>query len=168
MPDFVSVILRCFLAGSLFLGMVLRFIPTAVLFGIFLYMGIASLGGIQLFDRMVLLLTPTKHHPVELGYVRFVSVPCRADTSTHPSYIVILPALITYASTPYTRHSFQVPYCLTPRLLSSDYSITVYETVTLCNTLTVHGLDHEWDSNVCEKKTGYKSFTFFTQWSDEM
>lgn len=58
----------------MFLGMVLRYIPTAVLFGVFLYMGIASLGGIQLYQRMILLLTPTKHHPLDLGYVRFVSM----------------------------------------------------------------------------------------------
>lgn len=57
----------------MFLGVVLRYIPTAVLFGVFLYMGVASLGGIQLFDRIILLITPTKHHPVDIGYVRYVS-----------------------------------------------------------------------------------------------
>ena len=62
-----------YLAVSMFLGVVLRYIPTAVLFGVFLYMGVASLGGIQLFDRIILLITPTKHHPVDIGYVRYVS-----------------------------------------------------------------------------------------------
>lgn len=57
----------------MFLGMVLQYIPIATLFGVFLYMGVASLGGIQLYQRMVLLITPNKHHPVDTGYVRYVS-----------------------------------------------------------------------------------------------
>ncbi|KAF5898078.1 anion exchange protein 3 isoform X1, partial [Clarias magur] len=42
---------------------VLRHIPLAVLFGIFLYMGITSLTGIQLYERIMLMVTPAKHHP---------------------------------------------------------------------------------------------------------
>uniref|UniRef100_A0A672NI03 Anion exchange protein n=1 Tax=Sinocyclocheilus grahami TaxID=75366 RepID=A0A672NI03_SINGR len=41
----------------------LQMIPMTALFGIFLYMGITSLSGIQLWDRMRLLITPKKHHP---------------------------------------------------------------------------------------------------------
>uniref|UniRef100_A0AAY4DX15 Anion exchange protein n=1 Tax=Denticeps clupeoides TaxID=299321 RepID=A0AAY4DX15_9TELE len=41
----------------------LRIIPLAVLFGIFLYMGITSLTGIQLYERITLMVTPAKHHP---------------------------------------------------------------------------------------------------------
>lgn len=37
----------------------------AALFGIFLYMGVTSLNGIQLWDRMLLLLIPKKYHPDE-------------------------------------------------------------------------------------------------------
>ncbi|XP_048835218.1 anion exchange protein 3-like isoform X3 [Brienomyrus brachyistius] len=54
---------------SLLIGMsivmknVLRHIPLAVLFGIFLYMGITSLTGIQLYERIMLMVTPAKHHP---------------------------------------------------------------------------------------------------------
>ena len=70
---FIFLFSYCILAVSMFLGVVLRYIPTAVLFGVFLYMGVASLGGIQLFDRIILLITPTKHHPVDIGYVRYVS-----------------------------------------------------------------------------------------------
>ncbi|KAF6036142.1 SLC4A3 [Bugula neritina] len=58
--------------ASMFLGMVLKYIPIATLFGVFLYMGVASLGGIQLYQRLVLLITPTKHHPMDVGYVRYV------------------------------------------------------------------------------------------------
>ncbi|XP_029980990.1 anion exchange protein 3-like [Sphaeramia orbicularis] len=42
---------------------VLRLIPLAVLFGIFLYMGVTSLTGIQLYERITLMCTPAKHHP---------------------------------------------------------------------------------------------------------
>uniref|UniRef100_A0A3B4AIF3 Anion exchange protein 3 n=1 Tax=Periophthalmus magnuspinnatus TaxID=409849 RepID=A0A3B4AIF3_9GOBI len=41
---------------------VLRLIPLSVLFGIFLYMGVTSLTGIQLYERITLMVTP-KHHP---------------------------------------------------------------------------------------------------------
>ncbi|XP_067929937.1 band 3 anion transport protein-like [Watersipora subatra] len=60
------------IGASMFLGMVLKYIPIATLFGVFLYMGVASLGGIQLYQRIVLLITPTKHHPMDVGYIRYV------------------------------------------------------------------------------------------------
>lgn len=44
---------------------ILKMIPIAALFGIFLYMGVTSLSGIQLWDRMLLLLIPKKYHPNE-------------------------------------------------------------------------------------------------------
>jgi solute carrier family 4 anion exchanger 3 len=37
---------------SILLAPLLRKIPTAVIFGVFLYLGIASLSGIDLFDRV--------------------------------------------------------------------------------------------------------------------
>ncbi|XP_024910151.1 anion exchange protein 2 isoform X2 [Cynoglossus semilaevis] len=56
---------------SIVIGDLLRQIPLAVLFGIFLYMGVMSLNGIQLTDRMMLLLMPPKYHP-DHTYVRKV------------------------------------------------------------------------------------------------
>lgn len=50
----------------------LRQVPMAVLFGVFLYMGISALGGIQFWDRFILLFKPVKHHP-QVPYVRRVS-----------------------------------------------------------------------------------------------
>lgn len=44
----------------------------AVLFGVFLYMGAASIDGIQFFDRIKLFFMPVKHHP-QASYVRKVS-----------------------------------------------------------------------------------------------
>uniref|UniRef100_A0A3Q3FCB0 Anion exchange protein n=1 Tax=Labrus bergylta TaxID=56723 RepID=A0A3Q3FCB0_9LABR len=46
---------------SIVIGDLLRQIPLAVLFGIFLYMGVMSLNGIQLTERMMLLLMPPKY-----------------------------------------------------------------------------------------------------------
>ncbi|XP_024859073.1 anion exchange protein 2 isoform X2 [Kryptolebias marmoratus] len=56
---------------SIVIGEVLRQIPLAVLFGIFLYMGVMSLNGIQLTERLILLLMPPKYHPDD-NYVRKV------------------------------------------------------------------------------------------------
>ncbi|XP_060732829.1 anion exchange protein 3 isoform X1 [Tachysurus vachellii] len=56
---FVSILVGM----SIVMTDVLRHIPLAVLFGIFLYMGITSLTGIQLYERITLMVTPAKHHP---------------------------------------------------------------------------------------------------------
>ncbi|XP_021507377.1 anion exchange protein 4 isoform X4 [Meriones unguiculatus] len=48
---------------SVFLAPVLKFIPMPVLYGIFLYMGVAALGSIQFVKRVQLLLMPKKHQP---------------------------------------------------------------------------------------------------------
>ncbi|XP_073713562.1 solute carrier family 4 member 1a (Diego blood group) [Misgurnus anguillicaudatus] len=60
----VSGILVAVLVGvSILMEPVLKMIPLTALFGIFLYMGITSLSGIQLWDRVLLLFMPKKHHP---------------------------------------------------------------------------------------------------------
>ncbi|XP_069368564.1 anion exchange protein 2b isoform X1 [Paralichthys olivaceus] len=56
---------------SIVIADLLRQIPLAVLFGIFLYMGVMSLNGIQLTERMMLLLMPPKYHP-DHTYIRKV------------------------------------------------------------------------------------------------
>nr|AAI13786.1 Slc4a9 protein [Mus musculus] len=48
---------------SIFLAPVLKFIPMPVLYGIFLYMGVAALSSIQFVKRVQLLLMPRKHQP---------------------------------------------------------------------------------------------------------
>ncbi|KAF8370994.1 hypothetical protein PRIPAC_77423 [Pristionchus pacificus] len=48
-------------------------IPMPVLYGVFLYMGIAALGGIQLFDRILLLFMPMKYQPDTI-YIRHVPI----------------------------------------------------------------------------------------------
>ncbi|XP_004392963.1 PREDICTED: electrogenic sodium bicarbonate cotransporter 1 isoform X3 [Odobenus rosmarus divergens] len=49
----------------------LKFIPMPVLYGVFLYMGVASLNGVQFMDRLKLLLMPLKHQP-DFIYLRHV------------------------------------------------------------------------------------------------
>ncbi|XP_055359342.1 sodium bicarbonate cotransporter 3 isoform X2 [Betta splendens] len=61
-----------FLMGcSVFMTSALKYIPMPVLYGVFLYMGVSSLRGIQLFDRIKLFGMPTKHQP-DLIYLRYV------------------------------------------------------------------------------------------------
>uniref|UniRef100_A0AAX7VXS8 Anion exchange protein n=1 Tax=Astatotilapia calliptera TaxID=8154 RepID=A0AAX7VXS8_ASTCA len=56
---------------SVFMAPILKFIPMPVLYGVFLYMGVASLNGVQFMDRLQLLLMPAKHQP-DLIYLRHV------------------------------------------------------------------------------------------------
>ncbi|XP_070249018.1 band 3 anion transport protein [Myotis yumanensis] len=68
----ISGLLVSVLVGlSILMGPILSHIPLAVLFGIFLYMGVTSLSGIQLFDRILLLFKPPKYHP-DVPYVKRV------------------------------------------------------------------------------------------------
>uniref|UniRef100_A0A1B0G1L3 Anion exchange protein n=1 Tax=Glossina morsitans morsitans TaxID=37546 RepID=A0A1B0G1L3_GLOMM len=48
---------------SVFLTPVLSHIPMPVLFGVFLYMGVASLKGLQFFDRILIMFMPAKYQP---------------------------------------------------------------------------------------------------------
>lgn len=50
---------------SILLEPILKMIPMTALFGIFLYMGITSLSGIQMWDRMLLLIVPRKYYPAD-------------------------------------------------------------------------------------------------------
>uniref|UniRef100_H3ABZ7 Anion exchange protein n=1 Tax=Latimeria chalumnae TaxID=7897 RepID=H3ABZ7_LATCH len=68
----VTGILVFILTGiSVFMAPILKFIPMPVLYGVFLYMGVASLNGVQFMDRLKLLLMPAKHQP-DLIYLRHV------------------------------------------------------------------------------------------------
>ncbi|KAF7661445.1 hypothetical protein LDENG_00261740 [Lucifuga dentata] len=49
----------------------LGFIPMPVLYGVFLYMGVASLSGIQFWDRIKLYMMPSKHQP-DFSFLRHV------------------------------------------------------------------------------------------------
>ncbi|XP_018102990.2 electroneutral sodium bicarbonate exchanger 1 [Xenopus laevis] len=63
----IFVLMGC----SVFMTTVLKFIPMPVLYGVFLYMGVSSLRGIQFFDRLLLFAMPAKHQP-DFSYLRHV------------------------------------------------------------------------------------------------
>ncbi len=66
------LVVHALIGGSLLLLALLREIPMAVIFGLFLYMGIASLRGNQFVDRLKLWVTdPTLYPPTH--YIRRVS-----------------------------------------------------------------------------------------------
>ncbi|KAL0993263.1 hypothetical protein UPYG_G00105360 [Umbra pygmaea] len=50
---------------SILLEPILKMIPMTALFGIFLYMGITSLSGIQMWDRILLFIVPRKYYPAD-------------------------------------------------------------------------------------------------------
>ena len=56
---------------SVLMTPVLSKIPMPVLYGVFLFMGVASLNGLQFFDRILLFLMPKKYQP-DLPYLRRV------------------------------------------------------------------------------------------------
>lgn len=68
----ISALTVAILIGlSVLMAPLLRLVPMSVLFGVFLYMGVASIDGIQFFDRIKLFFMPVKHHP-QACYVRKV------------------------------------------------------------------------------------------------
>merc|ERR1719244_1664059 len=56
---------------SIVLSPILKMVPFAVLFGVFLYMGVSGMNGVQFFDRLALCFMPIKHHP-NVSYVKKV------------------------------------------------------------------------------------------------
>ncbi|XP_067397153.1 band 3 anion transport protein isoform X1 [Emydura macquarii macquarii] len=103
----VSGLLVSVLVGlSILMEPVLKLIPLAVLFGIFLYMGVTSLNGIQLYDRILLMLKPPKYHPDE-PYVQRVKT-WRMHVFTL-SQIICLAILWVVKSTP---ASLALPFLL--------------------------------------------------------
>ena len=82
----VSVVLGL----SVLLSPVLKLVPYAVLFGVFLYMGVSSINGIQMFDRVALLLKPVKYHPT-VSYVRKVKfIFSEKDTKFEKFSIIVI------------------------------------------------------------------------------
>ncbi|CAO2645553.1 Band 3 anion transport protein [Lemmus lemmus] len=103
----ISGLLVSVLVGlSILMEPILSRIPLAVLFGIFLYMGVTSLSGIQLFDRILLLFKPPKYHP-DVPFVKRVKT-WRMHLFT-VIQIICLAALWVVKSTPV---SLALPFVL--------------------------------------------------------
>ncbi len=64
-------LIHVMIAASIFFSAYFAMIPMAVLFGLFLYMGFASLGGNQFYDRIMLWVTDPKLYP-ETHYLKIV------------------------------------------------------------------------------------------------
>jgi len=67
------ILIFALIGASVKLSFVLKFIPMPVLYGVFLYMGVASLNGIQFFDRILLFFMPKKYQP-DVPYLRKVEL----------------------------------------------------------------------------------------------
>ncbi|CAF0829892.1 unnamed protein product [Brachionus calyciflorus] len=58
---------------SVFLNSILSNIPMAVLYGVFMFMGVSALNGMQFIQRLLIIFMPAKHQP-DLPYLRHVSL----------------------------------------------------------------------------------------------
>ncbi|XP_047543551.1 anion exchange protein 2 isoform X1 [Vanessa atalanta] len=100
-------LLVAFLVGiSVLASSWLRLVPMAVLFGVFLYMGISALGGIQFWDRCILLFKPVKHHP-QIPYVRRVPT-----MKMHLFTIIQLAGICILYAVKSSRFSLALPFFL--------------------------------------------------------
>jgi len=86
---------------------ILSVLPMPVLYGVFLFMGISALRGLQFFDRILLLFMPTKYQPnyIYLKYVRlprvhlftFIQIICLAVLyfiKSHPATGITFPLML--------------------------------------------------------------------------
>ncbi|CAF1338245.1 unnamed protein product, partial [Didymodactylos carnosus] len=70
----ISCLLMSILIGlSVFFTKILRFIPIPVLYGVFLFMGVIALRGMQVFDRVLIFFMPSKYQP-DHPYLRHVTI----------------------------------------------------------------------------------------------
>ncbi|XP_076459055.1 LOW QUALITY PROTEIN: electroneutral sodium bicarbonate exchanger 1-like [Babylonia areolata] len=70
----VTALMVGLLSGlSVLFTSVLKFIPMAVLYGVFLYMGMAALRGMQFIDRILVVFKPAKYQP-DYSYLRHVPI----------------------------------------------------------------------------------------------
>ena len=70
----VTSLMIAILTGfSVLMTPILALIPMPVLYGVFLFMGVMALRGLQFFDRILLLFMPTKYQP-NYVYLKFVQL----------------------------------------------------------------------------------------------
>jgi hypothetical protein len=67
------LMIHVLIAGSIFILPIIKLIPMAVLFGLFLFMGFATLSGNQFWERIMLWFTDKKLYP-ETHYIKLVSM----------------------------------------------------------------------------------------------
>ena len=90
------------IAGAIFALPLIKLIPMAVLFGLFLYMGFATLGGNQFWDRVTLWFTDKTKYPTT-GYAQNVS------SSVVTKFTLIQVAALGALGAENQRHWYSVP-----------------------------------------------------------
>ncbi|CAF0993071.1 unnamed protein product [Adineta ricciae] len=95
-----------FIGCTIFAAPIIRKIPVAALFGIFLYFGIVSISGTQLFSRLKMTFIPTKYHP-NFGYLRRVR---QMKRNTYTFIQLMAAALLITIKI--TRFAFLFPFIL--------------------------------------------------------
>jgi len=83
-----TVVVNALLGVSILLQPILKEIPLAVLFGIFLYMGVMSLNGVELVERIHMLFMPAKNYP-DFNFVNIVQ-PWRIHVYTFVQIICLI------------------------------------------------------------------------------
>lgn len=83
---------------TVFLGKILKYIPMPVLYGLFIYMGVSALKGVQFFERIKIMFMPVKHQPDRV-YIRKVRISkIHIFTAIQCSCLIILWAIKTTAA----------------------------------------------------------------------
>uniref|UniRef100_A0A3Q3KSE1 Anion exchange protein n=1 Tax=Mastacembelus armatus TaxID=205130 RepID=A0A3Q3KSE1_9TELE len=126
---------------SVFMTGALQYIPMPVLYGVFLYMGVSSLKGIQFFDRLKLFGMPAKHQP-DFIYLRHVPLrKVHLFTVTQLTCLVLLwviktsPAAIIFPmmvlALVFVRKLLDL--CFSKRELTPSYSVPVLSLLLRCD-----------------------------------
>ncbi|XP_071768690.1 solute carrier family 4 member 1a (Diego blood group) [Centroberyx gerrardi] len=132
---------------SILMEPILKMIPMTALFGIFLYMGITSLSGIQMWDRILLLIVPKKYHPADAYATKVKTLRMHLFTLIQ---IVCLAVLWVVKISPF---SLALPF-----VLILTIPLRMFMTGTLFSAKEMKCLDAD-DANVTfeEEEDGYES-----------
>lgn len=102
-----SLAIAILTGASVLMTPVLALLPMPVLYGVFLFMGVMSLRGLQFFDRILLLFMPTKYQP-NYTFLKFVQL-----SRVHLFTIVqVVSLIILWAVKSYNKTSIAFPVML--------------------------------------------------------
>ncbi|XP_070166281.1 band 3 anion transport protein isoform X3 [Polyergus mexicanus] len=139
----VSALLVAILIGvSVLMAPLLRRVPMSVLLGVFLYMGISSTNGVQLFDRIKLFFMPVKHHGTA-NYVRRVQT-----YKMHVFTLIQILCLVVLWIVKSTRAALALPFFLIlmmPLRAQMSYFFTAAELRALDGKGPEHEVEDELD-----------------------
>lgn len=87
-----------------------------VLYGVFLYMGVTSLEGLQMIDRLLLFVTPVKYQP-DYTYLRHVPI-----NRVHLFTIIQVVCCIVM----YIVKEIDIISLIFPLIVSANWCLTIY------------------------------------------